>query len=82
MTTTAIDKLIEDAIADGYGIKRTGQAGNQCLAITKPRGRWGTQGVVIYPDGTAFCVDVDPSAAKTMRSYREVRQALGLFVAE
>jgi hypothetical protein len=67
------DKLIEDAIAEGYNVER--RVG--CLAIVRQSGR-ARKGVVIYEDGTAFLCGLELEACKAMRSYREVRSALGL----
>lgn len=68
-------KLLEDARAAGYAIEDA--HGSVC--ITKSIGRWSNRvGLLLFPDGTAYRVDIDLSVAKALRSYREMRQHLGL----
>ena len=70
-----LEALCHAAQKNGYSIHEN----NETVEITKTVGRWHKrQGIVIYPDGTAFDVTVDLSAAKGLRSYDDMRSVLEL----
>lgn len=74
--TKALEKLLGDAKAAGYTVRVDG-AGNIDIFKSTVTGRI-VQGLVLYPDGTAFDATVDLSVTKGIRSYKEMRMVLGL----
>jgi hypothetical protein len=73
--TASLLKLIEDAKAAGYTVEVKGED----IAITRRVGRWQhVRGLILFGDGTAFDVAVAPGVAKGLRSYKSMRQVLGI----
>lgn len=73
--TAARQSLIDDAREAGYVVTQDGEM----TLITKRVGRWQeTRGLVLFGCGTAILADVRLDIAKGIRSYREMREALGL----
>lgn len=67
--------LIEDAKAAGYVVTQD----ETTTLITKRVGRWNqVYGIVLFGDETAILADVQLDVAKGMRSYRDMRKALGI----
>lgn len=73
--TTQRAKLIEDAEKAGYTVViRAGTT-----RIYKTCGRWNeSRGIDICEDGTALRIDVRADIAKGMRSYKDMREVLGI----
>jgi hypothetical protein len=74
--TKSKQAIIDDAKAAGFHVTTDGR--EVTYIFKRNRFRNVSAGVAIYPDGTAFDLMADLSAAKAIRSHATMRQILGI----
>ena len=74
--TRRMAALMKDAEAAGYKLEISG---GTMHILKRHKGHGGIlRGLTVYDDGSAFDIKVAPSVARSMRSYSDMREILGL----
>lgn len=73
---SAKSRLLEDARDAGYDIEWHGVHVN--IVKRTPKTRKITYGIKLCEDGTAFRIDVDLGVTTTIRTFKQMRDVLGI----